>query len=44
MRTKWLTLHDRKWLNLKRPLTIVKVTEYAYTSQEVVCLVMPFLT
>jgi len=21
MRTKWLTFHDRKWLNLKRPLT-----------------------
>lgn len=21
MRTRWLTFHDRKWLNLKRPLT-----------------------
>ncbi len=22
MRTGWLTFHDRKWLTLKRPLTI----------------------
>jgi len=22
MRTGWLSFHDRKWLNLKRPLTV----------------------